>query len=76
MESYADDVSFLSEFETRKQYIDPELERQGWLSKYIKEEVNSVKSNFKDKNIILFDGKTFFAIIIGIKNKTFPCKLF
>ncbi len=56
MESYADDVSLLSEFETRKQYIDPELEKQGWLPKYIKEEVNSVKSNFKDKNIILFDG--------------------
>lgn len=56
MELYADDVSLLSEFKTRKQYIDPELKKQGWLPKYIKEEVNSVKSNFKDKNIILFDG--------------------
>ncbi|PKL71883.1 MAG: restriction endonuclease subunit R, partial [Methanobacteriales archaeon HGW-Methanobacteriales-2] len=46
----------LSEFKTRKQYIDPELKKQGWLPKYIKGEVNSVKSNFKDKNIILFDG--------------------
>lgn len=57
MESYTDDVLLLSEFKTRKQYIDPELKKTGWLPKYIKEEVNSVKSNFKDKNIVLFDGK-------------------
>lgn len=55
MELYADDISLISEFRTRKQFIDPELKREGWTSKYIKEEVNSVKSNFKDKKIVIFD---------------------
>ncbi|WP_281774672.1 DEAD/DEAH box helicase family protein, partial [Methanobacterium formicicum] len=31
------------------------MKREGWTSKYIKEEVNSVKSNFKDKKIVIFD---------------------
>ncbi|MDO8870545.1 MAG: DEAD/DEAH box helicase family protein [Methanobacteriaceae archaeon] len=56
MDSYTDDVSQISEHKTRKEYIDPLLERTGWLDKYIKEEVNSVKSNFKNKNIIYFNG--------------------
>ena len=46
MDTYTDDASQISEFKTRKQYIDPALERRGWLKKYIKEEVNSVKSDF------------------------------
>jgi type I site-specific restriction endonuclease len=33
MDTYIDDASFLSEYYTRKQYIDPTLERRGWLSK-------------------------------------------
>ena len=39
----------LSETETRKTLIDPILERVGWKidGPYVKEEVNSVKSNFK-----------------------------
>ena len=56
MDSYTDDATYLSEFRTRKQYIDPTLKNRGWLPKYIKEEVNSAKSNFKDKNIVFFDG--------------------
>ncbi|MDP3065966.1 MAG: DEAD/DEAH box helicase family protein, partial [Methanobacteriaceae archaeon] len=57
MDSYTDDVSFLSESRTRKKYIDPVLKKQGWPDKYIKEEVNSVKSDFKNKRFIFFDGK-------------------
>ncbi|MDP3034194.1 MAG: restriction endonuclease subunit R, partial [Methanobacteriaceae archaeon] len=56
MDSYTDDVSQISEHKTRKEYIDPLLKRTGWLEKYIKEEVNSVKSNFKNKNFIYFNG--------------------
>ncbi|MDD4352909.1 MAG: DEAD/DEAH box helicase family protein [Candidatus Nanoarchaeia archaeon] len=39
----------ISEAITRKEYIDKELEIQGWNKEYIKEEVNSVKSDFKIK---------------------------
>ena len=56
MDTNADDTSQISEFKTRKQYIDPALERRGWLKKYIKEEVNSVKSDFKNKNYVYFEG--------------------
>jgi type I restriction enzyme R subunit len=49
-ELYTDDARSMSEFKTRKQYIDPVLDRSGWRDKYIKEEVNSVKSDFKNKN--------------------------
>ncbi|WP_227716987.1 DEAD/DEAH box helicase family protein [Methanobacterium paludis] len=46
-----------NEQKTRKDLIDPALEKVGWLSKYIKEEVNSVKSDFKNKDFILFKGE-------------------
>lgn len=46
----------LNEKQTRKRLIDTELKRVGWLEKYIKEEVNSVKSDFKNKNYILDNG--------------------
>lgn len=39
----------LSEAETRKQKIDPLLERTGWLKEYLKEEINPKKSNFETK---------------------------
>lgn len=44
----------LSEAETRKRIIDPVLERTEWKKEYIKEEVNSVKSNFRTKELIFF----------------------
>jgi type I restriction enzyme R subunit len=47
----------LSEKETREKYIDPILEKVGWRKKYIKKEVNSVKSNFKAREYKVFDGK-------------------
>jgi len=46
----------LNEAETRKKVIDPKLELVGWIKKYIKEEVNSLKSNFKTKEYVLFSG--------------------
>ena len=57
MESYTDSVTTISEAKTRKQYIDPLLEKTGWLDKYIKEEVNSVKSNFKNKDFKFYNGQ-------------------
>lgn len=38
-----------TESQTREELIDTHLKKTGWLKKYIKEEVNSVKSDFKSK---------------------------
>ena len=46
----------IDEKKTRKMYIDPALKRVGWLNKYIKQEVNSVKSDFNAKEFVEFDG--------------------
>jgi len=56
MDSFTDDASFLTEYITRKKYIAPLLKSRGWLRSYIKEEVNSVKSDFKNNKIIFFEG--------------------
>src|SRR3989344_7914480 len=48
----------MSEKETREEVINPQLEKAGWkgnLKKYIKEEVNSVKSNFKINEFVFKD---------------------
>ncbi len=45
----------LSEKETRERIIDPILKRVDWQKEYIKEEVNSVKSNFKSKELVFFN---------------------
>ena len=39
----------ISEHETRKKYIDKALSKEGWIETYIKEELNPVKSDFKNK---------------------------
>lgn len=44
----------LSEKETRNKVIDPQLRRVGWTNHYYKEEVNPVKSDFKEKEFVLF----------------------
>ncbi len=49
-------VRDLSEVETRKQYIDKELDKRGWLKRYRLDEVNSVKSNFKNFDYKLATG--------------------
>ncbi|MDR0911828.1 MAG: DEAD/DEAH box helicase family protein [Methanobrevibacter sp.] len=50
------DFNDICEDETRKKLIDPELLRVGWDFKYIKEEINPVKSDFEKKDYIVFDG--------------------
>lgn len=45
----------INEHHTRTEYIDPELIKKSWLQKYIKEEVNTVKSDFNLKQFVLFD---------------------
>ncbi len=42
----------MNEAQTRKNLIDKQLQKAGWLKKYIKEEVNSLKSNFKNKDYV------------------------
>lgn len=46
----------MSEKQTREELIDEALKRTGWKKEYIKEEVNSIKSNFRTKEYKLFDG--------------------
>jgi type I restriction enzyme R subunit len=41
---------------TRIKYINPALEKRAWIQKYIKEEVNSVKSDFVGKRFVFYDG--------------------
>ena len=57
MDTYTENFQLKNEQKTRKDLIDPALEKVGWLSKYIKEEVNSAKSDFKNKDFILFKGE-------------------
>lgn len=51
-----DAISSIDENKTREIYIDPALKRSGWLNKYIKQEVNSVKSDFNAKEFVEFGG--------------------
>jgi type I restriction enzyme R subunit len=46
----------MDEKRTRQELIDKQLRTAGWLKKYIKEEVNSVRSNFKSKEYRLSEG--------------------
>ena len=46
----------MDEKATREQLIDKQLRTVGWLNKYVKEEVNSIKSNFRTKEYILSEG--------------------
>ncbi|WP_440952211.1 hypothetical protein [Methanococcoides sp. FTZ1] len=57
MSFYEDSISeLINEFRTRKEIIDPLLKKQNWYPKYIKEEVNTVKSDFVNKNFVYFNG--------------------
>jgi len=46
-----------SEAKTRKEFIDKQLAKEGWLKNYNKEEVNTVRSNFKEKIYVLSQGE-------------------
>jgi type I restriction enzyme R subunit len=54
MENISQDIN---EYKTRKKYIDPLLKNVDWEISYIKEEVNPIKSDFKNKNYMLYNGK-------------------
>ncbi len=41
---------------TRQKYIDPALKKRGWIEKYVKVEVNCVKSEFVNKRLVFYDG--------------------
>jgi len=56
MSTYPENFQPKTEYQTRKELIDPVLKKVGWMDRYIKEEVNSVKSDFKNKVFILFKG--------------------
>lgn len=59
----------LSEKETREQYTDPILEKEGWKKEYIKREVNSIRSNFKTKKYVLWEedkeGRFIDFVLVG-----------
>jgi len=55
-EEIDDAITSIDEKETRKKYIDPALKKVGWLNKYVKQEVNSVKSDFTAKEFVEFGG--------------------
>jgi Type I site-specific restriction-modification system, R (restriction) subunit and related helicases len=55
MDPYSDDNKYISELKTRKKLIDPALKKVGWHWEYIEEEVNSVKSDFKNSKFTFFD---------------------
>ncbi|MCC7570341.1 DEAD/DEAH box helicase family protein [Candidatus Micrarchaeota archaeon] len=48
----------MNEAQTRTELIDKQLKNAGWIKRYIKEEVNSVKSNFKIKEYVLSKGRS------------------
>src|SRR2546429_6531793 len=50
------DPSGMSEKQTRKELIDKQLRHVGWTSTYTKEEVNSVRSDFKAKAYVISEG--------------------
>lgn len=57
MKSDLDDLpALINENKTRKKLIDPVLKKYGWYKQYIKEEVNSVKSDFAGKQLVYFEG--------------------
>ncbi len=47
----------MSERRTRKELIDKQLFRAGWIRNYIKEEVNTVRSNFAEKDYVPSEGR-------------------
>lgn len=47
----------ISEKQTREELIDKQLRNAGWFKSYIKEEVNSAKSDFKEKDYVLSQGR-------------------
>src|SRR5574337_445572 len=49
------DKNGMNEKQTRE-HIDKQLRNVGWIKRYIKEEVNSVRTNFKDKEYGLSEG--------------------
>lgn len=46
----------MDEKQTRLELIDKQLASAGWIKKYVKEEVNSIRSNFKTKEYVLSEG--------------------
>ncbi len=50
------ELSDMSEKQTRNELIDKQLRHVGWTSTYTKEEVNSVRSDFKAKAYVISEG--------------------
>jgi len=51
------DSSGMSERQTREELIDKQLKHVGWTKNYTKEEVNSLRSDFKSKIYVLSEGR-------------------
>lgn len=42
---------YMSEKQTREDLVDRQLRKVGWIKSYVKEEVNSVRSNFQRERV-------------------------
>ena len=51
----------MDEKQTREQLIDKQLVTAGWLKKYVKEEVNTIRSNFNTKEYVLSEGRDDYS---------------
>ena len=59
MDKYTDNTGLVNELKTCKKYIDQDLKKRDWLTKYVKEQVDPVNSNFKKKEYSYFKENTF-----------------
>jgi len=51
-------LPLINEHRTRKKHIVPQIGGLGWLKKIYEEEIDSVKSDFANKNFVFFDGRS------------------
>lgn len=54
--NFMKDTNDMNERQTREHLIDKQLRNVGWIKSYVKEEVNSVRSDFKNKEYIPSEG--------------------
>jgi len=69
MDQYTDNTGLVNELKTCKKYILHDLKKRDWLTKYVKEQVDPVNSDFKKKeysyfNDNIFDNNVFIDYIL------------
>ena len=59
MDQYTDNTGLVNELKTCKKYILHDLKKRDWLTKYVKEQVDPVNSDFKKKEYSYFNDNIF-----------------